>query len=52
MIYRVIKEGLNHHSTYDFDEIEDAQEWIRQELEFDENSDNPQLFKYSIVEVK
>lgn len=52
MVYRVIKEGLNHNSSYDFDDVEDAQAWIRQESEFDENSDNPQVFHYSIIEVK
>ncbi len=52
MIYRVIKEGLNHCTNYDFDDIEDAEEWVRQEIQFDKNSDNPQVFRYRIIEVK
>lgn len=51
MVYRVIREGLNERSSYDFDDIEDAREWVRQELQFDKNSDNPKVFHYSIIEV-
>lgn len=49
--YRVVRESLNQRSVYDFDDKEDAQEWIRQEISFDENMAVPQVCKYNIVEV-
>lgn len=49
--YRVIRESLNESSVYDFDDIEDAREWVRQEMSFDENMQNPKTNHYSIIEV-
>lgn len=52
MFYRVVRTKNNQSSVYDFDDIEDAKCWIREELSFDENSDNPVGYEYSIVEVR
>jgi len=51
MFYRVVQSKNDQSVFYDFDDIEDARLWVRQELSFDENSDSPIGYSYSICEV-
>jgi len=51
MFYRVVQSKNDQSAFYDFDDIEDAREWISQELSFDINSDKPIGYSYSICEV-
>lgn len=52
MFYRVVQSKNDQSVFYDFDDVEDARLWVRQEISFDENSDNPVGYEYSIVEVR
>lgn len=51
MMYRVIRTKDGQTWTFDFDDKEDARDWVVQEIGFDENCANPQIFTYSIIEV-
>ena len=51
MFYRVVQSKNDQSAFYDFDDIEDARLWVRQEVSFDENSDNPVGYSYSICEI-
>lgn len=50
--YVVVRESLNQRSEYDFDDIEDAREWVRQEISFDKNMSVPPVCQYHIFEVE
>lgn len=52
MFYRVVRSKNDYSVPYDFDDIEDARLWVRQELSFDENSDNPVGYSYCIYEIE
>lgn len=52
MIYRVIRTEKGSSREYDFDDIEDAKEWIRQEVEFDQNCVIPKNGTYDLIEVE
>jgi len=52
MIYRVIKENSDQNFVYDFDDLEDAKQWIASDLYFDENMETPEVYHYSIIEVE
>jgi len=52
MVYRVIRTENGSRTTFDFDDIEDAHEWVRQEKDFDENGVSPKIGIYEIFEVE
>ena len=52
MIYRVIRTENGSSREYDFDDIEDAEEWIRQEREYDLHCTNPKNVVYELFEVE
>ena len=52
MVYRVIRTENGSSMTFDFDDIEDAREWVRQEKDFEENGSNPKCGIYEIFEVE
>jgi hypothetical protein len=52
MVYRVIRTENGSSRTYDFDDIGDAEEWIRQEKEYDEHCMDPKIGVYEIFEVE
>jgi len=52
MVYRVVRTENRSSITFDFDDIEDAREWVRQEKDFDENCMSPKIGIYEIFEVE
>jgi hypothetical protein len=52
MVYRVVRTENGSSRNYDFDDIEDAREWVRQEKDFDENGMSPKCGIYEIFEVE
>jgi hypothetical protein len=52
MVYRVIRTENGSSMTFDFDDIEDAVEWVHQEKDFDENGMSPKSGIYEILEIK
>jgi hypothetical protein len=52
MVYRVIRTENGSSRNYDFDDIEDAREWVRQEKEYDEHCMDPKIGVYEIFEVE
>lgn len=50
MVYRVIRTENGSSRAYDFDDIEDARDWISQEIGFDEEIEAD--ISYEIFEVE
>jgi hypothetical protein len=51
MFYRVIKKEDGLLSIYDFDELQDAICWVKQESALDENRMFPVEYEYEISEI-
>lgn len=51
MFYRVIKKKDDLLWTYDFDELQDAVNWIEQESVLDQNCVVPVEYMYEIVQI-
>lgn len=51
MFYRVVKSKDGQVWTYDFDDLQDAISWVKQESVLDENSMVPVDYEYDIVEI-
>ena len=52
MVYRVIRTENGSSTTFDFDDIEDAHAWVRQEKEYDEHCIDPKIGIYEILEIE
>jgi hypothetical protein len=52
MVYRVVRTENGSSRNYDFDDIGDAEEWIRQEKEYDEHCMDPKIGVYEILEIE